>query len=88
MFIAEYIHNIEEAVRFCERYGISYALTDGEFSVNKPSSDFLAKFTAMEDAARQLEGFVTDHPNCFLSDAGDFIVTFSNYDGELTEKNR
>ena len=89
MHIPEYINNISEGVKFCDRYGISYTISfDNKLNVtNPPDITYHDKFRAMEDAARKTE-ISTDHPNCFLTDSGVFIVTFSLYDGELTEKDQ
>lgn len=87
MHIPEYINNIEEGVKFCDRYKIPYTVSSAnKLNVtNPPDLTYHEKFRAMEDAARKT-GINTDHPNCFLTDAGVFIVTFSPYDGELREK--
>ena len=89
MHIPEYINKTDEAVHFCDRYKISYTISpDNQLMVtNPPSIDYHSKFTAMTDAARK-SGIGTDHPNCFLTDPGVFIATFSNYEGELTEKDQ
>ena len=86
VFIPEYIHNIDEAIRFCERYGISYSVIDNQLSITEPPLLYITQFKTMEAAAQKLESFVVDHPNCFLNNQGQLIVTFSPYDGELTEK--
>ena len=88
MFISDYIHNIEEGVRFCHRYGITCSVEDGKLKVKNPSMSFRKRFSEMTEAAGKNDHFSTDHPNCFLSDCGDLIVTFSNYDGELTDSDR
>lgn len=89
MYISEYIKNIEEGMHFCERYRITCSVSsDAHLVVTEPPLSYLEKYHAMEIAAQKLEGFVVDHPNCFLSDAGNFIVTFSSFDGELTEDGR
>lgn len=93
MYIANYVHNINEGARFCERYGISCRViqdANGEekLDVIDPPLAYNETFKAMENAAGKLENFCTDHPNCFLNDDGILIVTFSIYDGELTEADR
>ena len=87
MFIPEYIHNIEEGVKFCDRYNISYTISsDSQLLVaNPPDLSYNPKFKTMESIARKIEGFVIDHPNAYLNDQGHLIVTFSPYDGELRE---
>lgn len=87
MHIPEYINNISEGVKFCDRYGISCTISsDNKLNVtNPPDITYHEKFRAMEDAARKT-GITTDHPNCFLTDSGVFVVTFSPYDGELSEE--
>ena len=86
MHIPEYIHNIEEAIRFCERYGISCSVVDNQLSITEPPLSYINQFKAMESAAQKLESFVVDHPNCFLNNQGRLIATFSPYDGELREE--
>ena len=93
MHIPEYINNTDEGVKFCDRYGIPYSVNTTATGtvelnlINLPDISYHAKFRAMEDTVRKI-GFGTDHPNCFLTDAGVFIVTFGNYDGELTDEVR
>ncbi len=93
MLVSSYIHNVTEGERFCNRYGIAYSITTGEngedelIVQNHPSIDYREQYATMKDAVRKI-GFGTDHPNCFLTDSGVLIVTFSNYDGELIEDDR
>lgn len=86
--IPEYINNIPEGVKFCDRYNISYIVSsDNKLNVtNPPDITYHDKFHQLEAIARKIDGFVVDHPNCFLNSLGQMIVTFSPYDGELTEK--
>ena len=42
----------------------------------------------MEAIARKIDGFVVDHPNCYLNNLGQLIVTFSPYDGELRHEDQ
>ena len=88
MFISDYIHNIEEGVRFCRRYGITCSIADGKLAVTAPPESFHKQFSVMTEIAGKIDHFSADHPNCFLSDRGYLIVTFSNYDGELTDSDR
>ena len=85
MFTQAYINNHEEAIRFCDRYNIPCTMQDGILSVTEPPLSCHAKFAEMQEVAMSLEGFQTDHPNCYLSNNGHLIVTFSNYDAKLTE---
>ena len=79
MFIPEYIHNIDEGVLFCERYGISCSVVDNQLNItNPPDLSYRSQFTTMTEVAWKC-GFETDHPNCFLTDNGYLLVTFSNY---------
>ena len=93
MLVSSYIHNVTEGERFCNRYRISYSVITGEngedelIVQNQPSIDYREQYTAMKEAVRKI-GFGTDHPNCFLTDSDVLIVTFSNYDSELTEDDR
>ncbi len=88
MHIPEYINNTEEGVRFCDRYKIPYTVSpDNQLVItNPPDIAYREKFHQLETIARKIDGFVVDHPNCFLNNLGQLIVTFSPYDGELTEK--
>ena len=88
MFISEHINNIEKGVKFCDRYNISYIISvDNRLNlINPPDLSYREKFRSMEVIARKIDGFVVDHPNCYLNNLGQLIVTFSPYDGELTEK--
>lgn len=88
MFVSGYVKNVEEGVSFCERYGISCSVVDGELMVLKPPFSYYEQYKAMEKAARNLEGFGTDHPNSYISDSGNLIVTFSDYNAVLTEEGR
>lgn len=91
MFIPEYIHNINEGLSFCDRYGITCSVnttSDGKEELvllNPPDLSYNPKFKTVESIARKIDGFVIDHPNAFLNDQGHLIVTFSPYDGELRE---
>ena len=84
MFISNYIHNIAEGISFCSRYGISCSViyhSDGTEELvltNLPNLSYHNQFTTMIDIARKV-GFEPDHPNCFLTDSGHLLVTFSNY---------
>ena len=88
MFVSGYVRNIEEGVRFCERYGISCSVVDGNLLAMNPSTDYYEKLAVMEKEVRKLGHLYPDHTNCYLSDSGNLIVTFSNYDGEVTEEDQ
>ncbi len=88
MFIPGYIRNIEEALGFCRHYGISCSVEDGKFVTDEIPESYFTQYKTMLEAAEKLDNFSTDHPNCFLSEKGNLLVTFSNYDGELTEEDR
>ena len=84
MFIPALIHNLSEAIGFCERYGIPYSIQEGKLDIPEPPESFFDKYSEMEKAAYNA-GFITDHTNCFLTEAGYLLLTFSPYDGKLTE---
>ena len=67
--IPEYINNTEEGVKFCDRYGILYIVSsDNKLNVtNPPDLSYREKFRSMEAVARKIDGFVVDHPNCYLN---------------------
>ncbi len=87
MFIPKYINNTDEGVKFCDSYSISYTRSsDNQLTItNPPDISYNPKFNQLETIARKINGFVVDHPNCFLNDRGHLIVTFSPYDGELRD---
>ncbi len=89
MFVSGYIRNIEEALGFCRRYGISCFIEDGKLVVDEvPVDYYYDSYRAMLEAAQKLGTGLVDHPNCFLSKKGVLIATFSPYGCELTEKDR
>ena len=85
MFIPEYNNNTEEGVKFCDRYKISYTVSPDNklILLNPPDLSYHEKFRSMETLAKKIDGFVADHPNCYLNNLDQLIVTFSPYEGEL-----